>query len=587
MKRQHLVAALLVLAHLALATAFSLMTPLGEAPDEADHWAYIVYLAEERSLPVGPRVTQSKHPPLYHVSAAAVASLATPDHRFLRANPDVELTPRPGWSPNFFIHTAQETWPWADSGPRAFHLARFWSVLLSALTVAATYGLTLTAFPARSLLALAATGVLAFVPEFAFIGGSANNDNAAALFGTLSVWAGLLLWRRGGQLRSVWWAPLALGAGLLSKTSTVGVWPPVGLAILLGAAAVNGQPASLGAWWRAGVSSWRRWLPTGLYVFGGALALASPWWLRNWRLYGDPLGMALAIQTVDVRSEPWTWADTTWLLSGWFRSFWGKFGGAGHIPLPEPVYGLLLGVTLVSAMGLVGNLWSGRRRYALLPLLLLALAAGGVALVMARYSLIALGTDQGRLLYPAVAPLVILWTGGLLWWAPPRFERSAALLLVGAMAALGIYGLLGVVRPAFAPPEAPSPAAVESARAAEPIRIGDLILMGWELDETPTLYWQAGAAPTEDYRVTLRVVAEDGALVWEWSRSPGAGRWSTDRWPAGAVVADVYAIGWPDWAGSGRYRVEVGVRPFGGDLIAPAGQSGSYTMLGAVDRQGN
>ncbi len=86
---QRVIVALLILAHLALTVAYSALNPLGEAPDEADHWAYIVYLSEHRELPVGPAMTQSKHPPLYHVTAALIASLAQPRNDFLRANPDV------------------------------------------------------------------------------------------------------------------------------------------------------------------------------------------------------------------------------------------------------------------------------------------------------------------------------------------------------------------------------------------------------------------------------------------------------------------------------------------------------------------
>jgi hypothetical protein len=583
MRRQHLLAALLVLAHFVLSAAFSVVNPLGEAPDEADHFAYVVYLAEEQALPVGPRVTQSKHPPLYHAGAAAVASLATPDHRFLRANPDVELSPRPDWSPNFFIHPAAEAWPWADNGARGFHLARFWSVLLSTLTVAGAYGLTLTAFPGQTLLSLTATGVLAFLPGFAFIGGSVNNDNAAALFGTLGLWAGLLIWRRRGDLRAAWWAPLALGAGLLSKTSTLGVWPAVGVAILLGACASPTPPGTVRAWWHALWRNWTRWLGSGLYVFGGALFVASPWLLRNQRLYGDPLGMALTRQTIDLRSAPWTWADTSWLLTGWFRSFWGKFGGAGHIPMAEPVYLLLSLLTVISALGLLGNLWPARRRYARTPILLLTLAAIGVAAGIARYSLVALGTDQGRLLYPALTALVVLWSSGLLWWSPPRVAHVVGGALVGGMAALAIYALLGVVRPAFAPPPPPDADIRQTMRTQEAVAFGELALSGWTLDEEPTLYWEAQAAPTRDYRVVLRVVAEDGSLVWERTRAPGGGRWSTDRWPAGAVVADRYEIDWPDWAGPGRYLLEAGVRPFDGELLTDEGGQ-MLAPLGVIER---
>ncbi|NJN84014.1 MAG: hypothetical protein HC802_18215 [Caldilineaceae bacterium] len=109
----------------------------------------------------------------------------------------------------------------------------------------------------------------------------------------------------------------------------------------------------------------------------------------------------------------------------------------------------LLGMSLFSLTGLAANLWPAARRFALTPLLLMTLAVAGVAAVMARYSLIALGTDQGRLLYPAVAPLILLWVVGLAWWTPGRAGRWAGAMLVAGMGGLALFALLGVVRPAF------------------------------------------------------------------------------------------------------------------------------------------
>src|SRR5688572_21689944 len=113
MSRNRAIAILLILLHALLATAYSAGNPLAEAPDEADHWAYVVYLARERSLPEGPRVTQSKHPPFYHITAAAATSIgavslathsfATSSIELLRANPDVAIHPGPTQSANFFI----------------------------------------------------------------------------------------------------------------------------------------------------------------------------------------------------------------------------------------------------------------------------------------------------------------------------------------------------------------------------------------------------------------------------------------------------------------------------------------------------
>ena len=84
--RLHSIALLFIVGHLVLTLAYSVLNPLGEAPDEADHWAVVVHLAREKALPVGPRITQSKHPPLYHMGAALATTLAEADNTFMRAN---------------------------------------------------------------------------------------------------------------------------------------------------------------------------------------------------------------------------------------------------------------------------------------------------------------------------------------------------------------------------------------------------------------------------------------------------------------------------------------------------------------------
>ena len=441
----------LLLAHALLAGAYAVWNPLGEAPDEADHWAYVVYLANERALPVGPHVTQSKHPPLYHATAAAATSLADSElGLFLQPNPSVNIQPGPNWSPNFFVHPLSESWPW-HGNVLAFRLARFWSVLLSTAAVAATYGLARAALPARPGIALFAAGILAFIPEFAFIGGSINNDNAAALLGALTVWGALAILRGRSRWPHGWWTPLVMGLGLLVKVSVAALWPVVFLAVLLGAADGHSPTgATIAAWLRVAVASWRRWLAASLAVVAPALALASPWLLRNWRLYGDPLGLELTRQTVDVRTAPWSWADTTWLLSGWFRSFWGKFGGAGHIPMPEWIYWLLAAASILALAGVV-KFWLTRGQAPARPALtLLALSVALTAAGIWRYSLLALGTDQGRLLFPAAGPLVTLFALGLWSWMPERGRTMMAAAVVTAFAVLGVYGLAGVIRPALA-----------------------------------------------------------------------------------------------------------------------------------------
>ena len=433
----------LLLAQFALALQYSLRNPLGEAPDEADHWAYVVHLATARTLPVGPGLTQAKHPPLYYMGGALFAALGEPSISFFRPNPAVNLTPGPGYSPNFFQHGPAEAPPWGEP-LRAYHLARVWSVLLGTLALAATSALARVALPGSRHLPVAAVALLGFAPEFLFLSGSVSNDVGAAGCGTLALWGGLRIYRSGGRVHGAWWTGLALVAGFLTKASSAALWPVVALAIALGA--LTAAPAaSRWAW-----ATWRRMITAGAAVFAPATLLVAPWLLRNQRLYGDPMGMAMARLTIDQRTAPWTSADTVWLLRGWFVSFWGKFGGAGHIAMTQWLYTLLAAFVLLALAGLIVLWWRSGWIAVRWPLLLLAGAVAAVALAMAQYSLVALGTDQGRLLYPAAASIAILLAAGWLELGRAvRREGTAAALLIAGAAVLGIYGLWGVILPAL------------------------------------------------------------------------------------------------------------------------------------------
>ena len=201
------------------------------------------------------------------------------------------------------------------------------------------------------------------------------------------------------------------------------------------------------------------------------------------------------------------------------------------------------------------------------------------------YSRIALGTDQGRLLFPAVAPIALLITGGVAAWLPAARTRWLPVGMGGGMAALALLALVvGIVMPSAAPS---APSAAEVARAI-PVAVifGDgleLVAARWDgggADGAPasqqvgvSLYWRATHPLAQDLRPALRLLDGTGNLLWEWKRSPAAGRFSTDRWPAGRLVRDVYAL--PAELLAGAARIELGVQPFpGGDWLPVGGQPG-------------
>lgn len=435
---------LIILAvYLILATTVSVIVPLGEAPDEADHYAYARYLAQNHALPKGPEITQGKHPPLYH-SLAALAGGWADMTLFLQPNPDI-FPIRAGGPANFFIHSDAERFPWHD-GPLAFHIARFLSALLGGVTLWATWRIGKEAFPQRPEIGLLGAAFLAGLPGFIYISGAMNNDNAAGAFGALAILLMIHILQKGLS----WPRTLALGAvfglGALSKVGTLSLWPLLALAT---AGAIWPERRQVRAWMIAGAHTAAAW------GFGGLIA--SPWLLRNWRLYGDPLGWALVRQTVDMRETPVDFSVLAWLFKGLYTYFWGRYGAIGQIFLPNWVY-LLAGVFTLAVIFGIFSFLRRRTKIAAANVFILLLLAGAPLLVMLgiiRYTAIALGTDQARLLWPGLAAIAVWFGVGLTGLCDQlglsqrlKIARQTLITLL-ASSLFGLLVLLLLVRPAF------------------------------------------------------------------------------------------------------------------------------------------
>ncbi len=573
---------LLLAAHLALATLFSLSVPLGEAPDEADHYAYVVYIGAHGSLPVGPTVTQGKHPPLYHGLGALLTAWTGLDFNFLRANPDTQHGPGAIY-PNHFIHTRLEDFPW-HGGALAMHILRLFSALLSTVTVWGVYALARTLAPARAGVALAAAGFAGFLPGFLFSSGAVSNDNLAAALGTLILLLALHIYRRGWTSRRGLTLGVLLGLGLMTKVSVLALWPVAVLAVFLAQPRLGpGRPTAPRPW------SWQARIGATALSLAPAGLLAAPWLLRNWILYHDLLGWPLVRATVDVRHGPVDFSVLVWLANGLFKTFWGKFGAAGQIEYPAWLYTALLVLSLAALGGCLLKTSALRRG----PVLLLMLSVALSLLTLVKYTGLALGTDQARLLWPVIGPLAIGFAAGLqelarrLW--PTR--RPLWALIPAATLLLALTAALGLVRPTYGRPP------LAAARPdATPIYFGEeLALLDAQVDATRhapgqpvtvTLTWQAVQRPTQDWRVTVALRhPDDGALLADHTNAPTHGRWPTDRWRTSDIFQEVITLNPPaEGVRPSRYDVTVQVRAFGaGDAALAAGarrgQSGTQARL--------
>lgn len=579
-----LAAALVVLAGL-----YSLNTPIFEGPDEIWHFAFADHLAEGGGLPVldadNPNLLlrNAAHPPLYYIPVAAlIAPIDRSDFptgfRFNLASPHITPGSRSD-RPNLLIHTGAEDFPFRRT-TLAVHLGRLVSIAFGALTVWFTWAAARRLAPG---LAPWATALAAGVPQFVYGVGLINNDALAAAAGAGTL-AALVALMQTGQARWVFLAGLGLGAALLAKIGMVSLLPlpalAMGLAAAWPAAWAIEQPPS-------GQARLRLALARMAGVYGVAVLVAGWWYLRNWRLYGDPLAwrewQALAGVGRPAVSVGQFLAD----LLGLFGTFWADFGLRVD---RQWVWGFLALVFLAS----VG--W-GRRlvRRDWPPLYWpgLALAAGMFLLLLAsavRYGLV-VTEIHGRLLHPALPVIGVVVAVGLSGFGP----RPGRWLLIAATA--GLWGVSAVVpialiRPAFAGPVVAGGQMPSGAVAAETVFDGRVRLVGHsplpararpgEIMRVTT-YWRVDAAfgpeALPDLSAVIALIRPDGRAVGRGEARLGTSLYPSSAWqPGELVVTDLSILVDEPLALPALAAVALGVRAETADLWPVSPGQDSVTL---------
>lgn len=532
-----------------LGVAYALTTPTLEAPDEIYHYDYIRSLVNTRRPPVleaGAGRGFGHHAPLYYAAGAAVS--------FWVGENDLEVWPTRhnpffGYqfgevgrdNKNLYLHPDADSFGSSDTW-LGIRVVRVLSVFMGAVTVWVIYRTGREIFPERPEIALGAAGLAAFIPEFLFISGAVNDDNGAALFGALAIWAMVRILRRGPNAYRCVGLGLALGLGWLSKLTMVALVPTAGLMLAVWA-------------WRS--HAWRKLLRWGLVVFGVAALLIVPWLVRQTVLYGDPTGTSREMSEWGLRDRPVTWADLGPDLY-WLRtSFWGRLG-YNQIPLSEWIYSLLDVATLIALLGLVIlaiRLSSLRSRRSLQ---FIVLAAGVLftfgPMVVRRF--LRPMPNFGRYLFPVLPAIALLMFTGLSAWLPRRRHSALALGVTGAMLALGVAGLVCFLAPAYARPpvyaaaEAPEPAHrldwiyLEEGHPLARLRGYDLARDVVEPGGTVrvALHWEVLASTPEDYVLFAQVFGRQGKKVGQRDTYPGLGHYPTSFWQPGEVIVDEVPI---------------------------------------------
>ncbi len=591
--------AFILAAFFALGIAYDVATPLFEKPDEIWHYPYVKYLADGQGLPVQdlaqaqPLMRQeSTQPPLYYVTAAlATFWIEDDDWQDL-----VWLNPFWGYNApgtvndnkNRVFHTNTERFPYRGA-VLAVRTARLVSVIWGAITVLATYLIALELFPKRRSFAAGAAALVAFNPQFIFIASAVSNDSTVSALCTLALWLMLRLVRRGVSttesqitnhsghwvLGIRYWVllGLVLGLALLAKTSALALLPVAAVAIAIVA-------------WSKG-SGWT-FLKGCIIVFGVVVIVAGWWYVLNWQLHGDPLGLWVHQEIVGPGRPELTLAELIHEFSQMELSFWAAFGW-GNVHAHPWIYAALQVAVRLGALGLLILVVRNRAklerptRLGLALLLLWGLLVFGALLRWLQW----IFAPSGRHLFPAIASITILLLLGLLQLVkrsglvPSRLRGKVTALLAGAMLVFAVICPVAYIAPAYARPSLLSQAAIEAIPNRLDVSFGGVMkLLGYDLPVTNiqypipntlipgdaltvTLYWQSLAEMNQDYAVFVHLLDENDLILAQRNTFPGLGSFPTALWQAGDAIADTYTLALPEttYAPSSA-QLEVGLYDF-------------------------
>ncbi len=539
---------LILCLYLILGTAYSLVNPPFEGYDEQAHFRYITWLAAERRLPV---LTQGVfginhetwQPPLYYaLNGLGFGWIDTSDlEDIIQYNPywAYEIGAVGRDNKNAYLHGPWENFPFQKT-ILALHAMRGLSVLIGIITVVSTYFIAAAICPSRPHIALGATALVAFNPQFLYISASITNDGLVTALVALAMLVIVRHIRIGWTIRTGVILGVLASLAILTKLSGLIVLPLIGLGILV----------ELGRT--------RQIRPAILYLLtvGGIVLLASGWWFwRNWILYGDWTSLEYMRDTLGRYEAPLSFEVIAVAFNNVRRSYWACFG-PGSVPIAAPIYQTLDLVMGLAAIGLILALYSRRnaiRSERGLSQWIVILA--WVVLTFAAVAYYISGTPSayfGRNLFVAIPALSLLLFLGLEIFCPEWLKSAGAWATMAAVVGLAVVCLVFFIAPAYAPPPvftASDPPAISHPRY---VRYADLaVLRGYDLnpDEVHpgdvlrvTLYWEPLRPIEKNYSVFVQVTGRKQQGIGQRDTYPGLGNLPTSQWQPNTVIADTIPV---------------------------------------------
>jgi 4-amino-4-deoxy-L-arabinose transferase-like glycosyltransferase len=415
-----LILALTLVAYAALSFGYLSLTPIWQNPDEPAHYNYVAFVAETGGLPeLQPGDWDS-------------ALLERLKNGQLRPDDSVAAIRYEAWQPPLAYLAAA---PLFRLGPSVapdvlVYRLRALDALFGGLTLGVAFFAAREVLPTH--LAMAVPLVMVGVPMFTSVSSAISADPLANLFAAVVLL--VLLWRvrRHEANFDMGWAlgtGALIGLGLLTKLA-LGIFIPLALLVVVLRSSDRVREI--------------------LLLLGTTALLLLPWLVHQVTTYGwtDPLATSRHAQVVldQKRFQGLSLDNVVAFLTTSFHSFWAQFGWMGVVA-PDRLYWIWGFFTLVALVGLV--MQRHRLRPSTWRIVLLTLGAAAVGYV--GYNL-AYEQFQGRYLFTALVPLVMLLVWGWAAWLPTPTAQAWGVLVLGVLlVGLNAFALMRVLVPGFAP----------------------------------------------------------------------------------------------------------------------------------------
>jgi hypothetical protein len=598
-----------------LSWMYSQATPLLETDDETSHFEVVAYIAAQKRLPTMPEQFRTgaaptvsaamPHyyvPPLYHLLAAfwageidvaAFATAVIPNPNFARGyhiSPAADLSNK-----NMYVHTADQRPPYSDWAA-AFWRVRWFSRLLGLVTLLGGLLLTRLLWPLASQKKWRwpAISLVAFNPTFLYLSGGVNNDT---LLVAISTWCFVLMvfmltHQPPGQksVPGIGWREavlaLLLAAGILTKQSAFILWPLAGLTILLAARPQTGR------WWVA--------TKKGVALFAAAMLIGGWWYLRNWRLYGDPLAFSTHNAPIPVESV----ADRLSFFLGQclaaFQTYWAAFGW-GTISVHPTWYTFFAFLTLVGMSGWLRPTNSPAWPREVSWLLWTAVFLNATLLMAWLWRTPA---AYGRLMFPVIAPLACLLVEGWRRWLVRMPDGVAWVrqwwpaVVPATILTLALLVPVRYLQPAFANPIAKPPELAQATPIT--VRFDDIYqLVGYTFTPAAavpgqvidlTLFWQLAQLPDrpEDLDIFVQLAPHNPERqIAGIDTLLGTARYPTSVWREGETIKQHVSLTVPpDAPAPALYWFNVGLYHLPTDTRLPVLLEASHLLAERMVRLG-